>query len=163
MLSTKTMPNCRVAARRFGQRTLISSTAMSQQLHQSVALCNVDADKNTSLTQPTILPPTQSTAKDVSLVFARSEGVGDLDAIYLCAVEAGWAYSKSEWERILSTASETQVCWTTDVGTGSPVVCGVGVCTSVEEDVGQKLGLIGMMISHPTYRRRGIANEFSLS
>lgn len=94
-----------------------------------------------------------------ALTFSRS-GVDDLDAVYSCMLACGWKYLRSELERLLRLASDVRVCWAQTEG--GRIVVGMGIRTTVtEKRVGcqQSLSLIGMMITMPRYRRRGIAKQ----
>jgi len=88
-----------------------------------------------------------------NLRFARGS-IEHVDKIYRCFVDCGWAYSKGEIYRFVSLASNVSVCW----DDCEDKVTGVGLVTSFSADNGI-LDLVGMMISHPDYRRRGIAKH----
>jgi len=85
-------------------------------------------------------------------------GSQDLEDIHRCACETGWTYSQGEWGRILDLASDVCVCWVQPDGEHRRIA-GVGLVTSVVQATGKTLDLVGMMLTHPEYRRRGIGGQ----
>lgn len=91
-------------------------------------------------------PPTDPTSGDLSV---RPLNEHDLDFVDLLVAEAGWNQLRSDWRRILRCSSD---------GCFAGFIDGRLVGTVTTTTYGQDLGWIGMMLVHPSYRRRGVAS-----